>query len=110
MSFAPPDSPEERVHRRQLAGAANAALRGETHNTGTVKVAAGAAFVVLKDPRLSVEKVVTLTALDAVAAGLGPWLDRAAGKKGEAVIRFTATPAQECAFDYTITGIQRYGA
>lgn len=110
MSFAPLDSPNEGAHRRQLARAANAALRGETHNTGTFTLPAGATAYVIRDPRLSVERVVLLSPVDAVAANLRPWLDKASVVKGEATVRFAAAPASDCAFDYVIIGTQPFTA
>ena len=110
MTFAPADSPEERRHRVQLAAAVNAALRGETHNTGTMTVPAGATEYLLKDPRLGVEKMLSLTPLDAEAAQAGVWVDRSGLTRGSARLRFTRPPAAECGFDYSITGIQRLKA
>ena len=72
MTFAPTDNPNEKAHRRMLASAANAALRGETHNTGSFRVAAGAGEYVLEDPRLNVDRVIALTAQDRAAADLRP--------------------------------------
>lgn len=108
MSFAPLDSPNESAHRRQLARAANAALRGESHNTGTFTLPAGATDYVIRDPRINVERVIMLSPLDAEAANLRPWLDKASVVRGEATVRFTAAPAVDCAFDYVLIGTQPY--
>lgn len=110
MSFAPLDSPNENAHRRQLARAANAALRGETHNTGTFTLPAGATEYVIRDPRLGVERAVLFSPLDAAAANLRPWLDKASMAGGEATVRFTTAPANDCSFEYVIIGTQPYGA
>ena len=107
MNFAPTDSSNEKMHRRVLAMAANAALRGETHNTGSFRVPAGAAQYVLEDPRLNVDRVVALTALDSVAADLRPWIAPADLGKGRAVIRFSRPADADCGFDYIITGTKR---
>lgn len=110
MSFAPLDSPNENAHRRQLARAANAALRGETHNTGTFTLPAGATDYVIRDPRLNAERAVLLSPLDAEAANLRPWLDKTSVVRGEATVRFTAAPASDCTFDYVIVGTQPINA
>ena len=110
MSFAPLDSPNENAHRRQLARAANAALRGETQNTGTFTLPAGATEYVILDPRLGVERTVLFAPLDPTAANLRPWLDKASMVRGEATVRFTAAPVSDCAFDYVIIGTQPFTA
>lgn len=113
MNFAPADGPGEdggRVHRRQIAAAANSALRGETHNTGVLSVPAGVTDVTLTDPRMGAEKVVLLSATDNVAADLHPWIDRSSIVKGSVIVRFTHPGGADCSFDYVIVGTQRFGA
>lgn len=95
--------------RRDASPTAEAALRGESHNTGLLKVAAGASSAELRDPRMGGEKVISLTPLDPVAANLRFYVDRTGMAKGKALVRFTSPPEQNCSFDYVITGIQRYG-
>ena len=110
MSFAPLDSPNENAHRRQLARASNAALRGETHNTGTFTLPAGSTEYVILDPRLGVERAVLFSPLDPVAANLRPWLDKTSMAGGEATVRFTTAPVSDCSFEYVIIGTQPFTA
>jgi hypothetical protein len=109
-SFAPPDFPDERTHRHLVAEAANAALRGETHNTGVFTLPAGATEFTLHDPRIGVEKVLLLSPLDAGAATLAWWIEESATAKGVATIKFATAAAANCRFNYAIVGTKRLGA
>ena len=91
----------------RTAAAANAALRGETHNTGAFTLCAGSAEHRLADPRMGAGRVVLLSPLDAGAAPLQWWLDEAPVVKGGVTIRFSPAPEQDCRFNYAIFGIQR---
>ncbi len=110
MNFAPTDLPDERSHRRQIAEAANSALRGETHNTGTILISSGTTEFVLQDPRMGAEKVVVLIPLDSTAANLHAWVDRSSIGKGTVTIRLAHPAGGDCSFDYIITGTKRLGA
>ena len=57
-----------------LAAAVNKALRSETANIGSVKVAAGASSVTITDPRCRFGRLAVLIPLDANAAGVSWYL------------------------------------
>lgn len=98
MSFAPLANGTP----SQLAAAANAALRAETHNTGRFDLPAGAAAITLHDPRFGAGRLVSLVPLNAVAA-VTPWYMKAI-RKGEADIVFTSAASGSAEFSYFITG------
>lgn len=98
MSFAPLSS----ATPQQLAAAANAALRAETHNTGRFEVAAAASGLTLKDPRFGAGRLVVLIPLNTAAAN-APWY-MSSMRKGEADIVFTVVPSSAAEFAYIIAG------
>jgi hypothetical protein len=87
-----------------------AAQRGETHNTGTFTLPAGAQEYELHDPRMGAEKSVFLTPLDATAAGLRWWIEESSIAKGAVMIKFLGSAEDDCRFDYMICGVKRFRA
>ena len=110
MNFAPLDGLDPGTHRRQIAGAANAALRGESHNTGVFGLAAGQTSFALRHPLIGAGKTVFLSPGDATAAGLHWWVDAGTLVKGGVTLRFTAAPASACTFNYAVVGVKPYAA
>ncbi len=103
MSFAPSDSQDSRSHRMQLAKAANEALRGETHNTGSIPIPKGATEFEILDSRIGYGKVLVLSPRTSGAAGL-QWYVRDLEKE-RAVIAFTSPSEHDAVFDYVIVGV-----
>jgi len=101
-AFAPTDLPDDKQHRRLIAEAANAALRGETHNTGYFIAPPGEGFV-LEHPRLGVGRVLLLSPRNEAAA-MAHWYvtDKMAGT---AVINFTPPLTEEAAFAFAVVGV-----
>ena len=102
-AFAPLDMPGESQHRRLIAEAANAALRGETHNTGNFTAPAGADNFILEGPRLGIGKVLQLTPRNAAAAVSGWFVSEV--QNGTAIIVFNAPLAADAAFDFVVAGV-----
>lgn len=101
-SFAPMVLANEAAHRQLIAEAANAALRGESHNTGRFTAPAGAAFV-LEHPRIGVGKEIVLTARNAAAATVGWYLsDEGTGK---VTINFIPPLAEPGVFGFAVIGV-----
>lgn len=85
-----------------LGNAANSALRGETHNTGTMAVPAGETAVTIRDRRCGVGKLAFLIPLDAIAATLNWHLS---GMTTNAMsFTFSTAPESPCAFGFVIIG------
>lgn len=99
--LAPRSSLNEVSHRMQIADAANAALRGELLNTGTVTIVAGATSTTITDARLGVGKLLLLTPLDAYGAGLA-WHLESMGN-GSCVVGHSAL-AHDAAFGWVVIG------
>ena len=102
-AFAPLDMPGERQHRRLIAEAANAALRGESHNAGRFTAPAGESDFVLEAPRLGIGKVLLLTPRNAQAAVSGWYVSEV--RNGSATIVFNAPLAADAAFDFVVVGV-----
>jgi hypothetical protein len=101
-NFCPTEVMDEKQHRRLIAEAANAALRGETHNTGQFTAPPGAASYTLQHSRLGVGKVLLLVPTNAAAA-ISLW-HVSKILKGTAVINFSNPPTSDAAFDFVIIG------
>lgn len=101
--FAPLNLNDAASHRTLIAQAANAALRGETYNTGTVT--ADAATVTVINPRIGPGKQIVMTPANAEAAGLAWYV--AETRKGEADIVFPVAPSGEAKFTYSVVGTGR---
>lgn len=102
-AFAPLNLGNEASHRTLIAQAANAALRGETYNTGTLTVSS--AMVTLKNLRIGPGKQIVMTPANAEAAGLAWYV--AETRKGEADIVFPVAPSGEAKFTYSVVGTGR---
>jgi hypothetical protein len=102
-SFAPLDSLDERTHRQQLAKGVNAALRGDSHNTGQITVPAGTEDYVINDPRIGVGRILVFTPANAEAAQLQIYLTEVLN--GSAAISFINMPSDEAVFYYAIIGM-----
>ena len=102
MSFAPMTNPNGDLHRRQLAVAANAALRAETANTGAFTVPSGSEEYTLRDARLGVGKVLLLCPTNAEAAKARWYVP--AMLNGTATIAFYEHPSGDAAFSFAVVG------
>lgn len=102
MSFAPITNPNGDLHRRQIAEAANSALRGESNNTGTLTVPAGNTIYTLYDSRLGVGKVLFLSPRNGMAA-MSKWYVPEA-MNGSADIYFYEPQPDDAEFSYAIIG------
>lgn len=109
-SFAPLAGLNDAASHRRLAVAANAALRGESHNTGRFVAPAGSLSFLLRDERIGTEKVVTLSPLNKAAAILNWWMDENSIKKGCVRVRFTDAAETDALFAYVVTGTKRLTA
>ncbi|MDL2285709.1 hypothetical protein LJB93_03085 [Desulfovibrio sp. OttesenSCG-928-F07] len=98
--FAPEDGHNENIHRRQIARAANSALRGQLGVTGKCKP--NAQVYTLKDSRLGMGRTLFLTPRNIEAATIGWFVGSIS--TGQAIIEFTANPAG-AEFDFMIIGI-----
>lgn len=95
-------APSRAATPEQLAAAANAALRGETLNTGRLSVTAGATSTLLLDARCGKGRVLVLIPASAAAAALKWWVQ--AMDNGSATIGHDA-PGANVDFTYAIQGI-----
>ena len=100
--FCPVDIMDEKQHRRLIAEAANAALRGETHNTGRFTAPPGVSFV-LKSPRLGVGRLLLLMPRNASAAAARWFIDEV--EKGSATINFTPPLTEAADFAFAVVGV-----
>lgn len=73
-SLAPRFGSDEKNHRRLIADAANAALRGELNTSGRVSVLADTTSTVITDARLGYGRLIFLVPLDARGAILDWWV------------------------------------
>lgn len=73
----PPDSGDEKRHRRQITEVVNNILTGKMNNTGSLTITANAATTTLTDSRLGANSVVLLmpTTLNAAAALANVYFD-----------------------------------
>ena len=101
--FVPLTSLNETLHRVQLASGVNSALRGETHNTGTVSVPGGSQTHTVRDSRLGVGRVLHLSPANAEASAAQWYVPEVLN--GEAEICFSVAPQGEALFKYTIGGV-----
>lgn len=85
-----------------LAVAANAALRGETANTGTATLAAGESTLTITDPRCRYGRLAWLIPMNAAASGLSWYLS--AMTQGGMSFAFASAPAAEAQFGWVIVG------
>ena len=86
----------------RICAAVNAALRGETANTGKFTLAAGATSITIQDKRCRAGRLALLMPLDAAAASLTGWLSNMT--RDEMTFTFTSAPASDCAFGWAILG------
>lgn len=93
-------APLARATAEQLSTAANAALRGETFNTGRLEEPGEQEYTLI-DPRLGIGKVLLLVPLNYDAAQLHWYITEV--RNGEADIVFNSTPAGSL-FNYVIIG------
>jgi hypothetical protein len=100
--FCPTEMRDEKQHRRMIAEAANAALRGESHNTGRFTAPPGGSFV-LENPRLGVGRVLLLTPRNDAAA-MARWY---AGeeKSGAVTIIFNPPLLEAAEFSFAVAGV-----
>ena len=100
--FAPIVSTPTPGQMLDLALAANAALRGETANTGTFTLAAGDTSVSIIDPRCRAGRLAILVPLNAAAAGLAWYLETMT--QDVMSFAFASAPSAEAKFGYVIVG------
>lgn len=84
-----------------LAVGVNAALRGETANTGVMEVAAGQTQATVQDMRCRAGRLAILIPLDAAAAGVDWWL--ADMTRNSMTFGFSAAPGA-CRFGWALLG------
>jgi hypothetical protein len=101
--FAPQALPDEAAHRSLIARAANAALRGETHNAGRFTLPAGQSSLSVRDARFGAGRLALLVPLNQAASAL-PWWQEAMSR-GQAVFSFGAAPATDAEFGYAVLGV-----
>lgn len=99
--FAPPISGDDVRHRRELADAANRALRGETYNIGLVTFAAGTESTTLADQLIGIGKIVQLVPINSQAATIRYAVVDV--QNGMATIAH-ASPVVDAEFVYVVTG------
>jgi hypothetical protein len=99
--LAPRFATDEKGHRRMLADAANAALRGELNNTGQVTCANGTTSTTITDARMGYGRLLVLVPLDAVAAALNWHLS--AMTNGSCTIAHAA-PSGDAVFGWCVIG------
>jgi hypothetical protein len=81
----------------------NAALRGESYNTGHITLASGAQVFTLNDPRVRAGRTVLLCALDAAAAACLPlWVEYVQNE--QANLHFTSAATGAANFAYVVCG------
>lgn len=98
-----PQTPDASPQRGlALAAAVNAALRGDTFNTGRVICKAGSDAVTVQDARCRAGRLALLIPLDAQAAALNWHL--AAMTRGSMTFCFSAAPPADAAFGWAIIG------
>jgi hypothetical protein len=99
------DKPGQRGQSRSdaLPVQVDAAIRGETENTGKFTLAAGEQDFTLLDPRVRAGRTVLLSALDAGAAACFPyWVEYVQNQMVN--IHFTSAAASTANFAYVICG------
>ena len=101
-AFCPTEMSDEKQHRRLIAEAANAALRGETHNTGYFIAPPGERYI-LQHPRLGVGRVLVLSPRNDAAA-LAHWFVTDE-MNGTAIIIFTPPLTETAAFSFAVVGV-----
>jgi len=98
-----PQTPDPSPQRGlALAAAVNAALRGDTFNTGRLVCRAGSAAVTVKDARCRAGRLALLIPLDARAAALDWHL--ASMTRGSMTFAFSSAPSADAAFGWAIIG------
>lgn len=85
-----------------LALAANAALRGESDNTGTASLPAGSDSFTVIDPRCRAGRLAFLIPMNGDAAGLAWHLETMT--RYSMTFGFDSAPAAEAKFGYVIIG------
>lgn len=101
-TFAPPDSPDSRLHRRQLATAANAALRGETHNAGRFTAEPGDSYI-LRSAHIGVGREIMLIPRNEAAASARWYI--ANQENGRAFISFSPALTEPAEFGFVVAGV-----
>ena len=84
-----------------LAVGVNAALRGDTANTGRAACAAGETSLTIKDARCRAGRLALLIPLDQAAARSVWWLESMT--RGSMTFRFASAPG-ECSFGWALVG------
>lgn len=98
-----PQTPDNSPKRcLDLAVAVNAALRGDTANTGRLTCAAGQNSVTVEDKRCRAGRLALLIPLDSVAAGLEWWL--ADMTRDSMTFGFYPAPSAEALFGWALIG------
>ncbi|MBO4311551.1 MAG: hypothetical protein J5828_00955 [Desulfovibrionaceae bacterium] len=100
--FAPHSTSPTPGQMLSLALAANAALRGETANTGTASLAAGSDGLTILDQRCRAGRLALLIPLNEDAAGLAWHLETMT--QGSMTFAFASAPSAEAKFGYVIVG------
>lgn len=85
-----------------LAAAVNAALRGDTFNTGRLVCPAGSVSATVRDARCRAGRFALLIPLDARAAALRWHL--ASMTRGSMTFSFSAAPSADAVFGWAIVG------
>lgn len=85
-----------------IAAGINAALRGETTNTGTVTVASGASSVMIKDMRCRAGRLAFLIPLNAAAAAAKPYLSNMT--LNSMTFTFPTAPTSEAKYGWALVG------
>lgn len=86
----------------RICAGVNAALRGETANTGTFTLAANHTSVTVNDKRCRAGRMAILVPMDAVAASLTGWLSDMT--RDSMTFSFSTAPAADCIFGWAILG------
>lgn len=98
VSQVPASTPAQMI---ALAVGVNAALRGDTANTGRVTCAAGETSVTVKDSRCRAGRLAFLIPLDAAAASAVWWLSDMT--HDSMTFSFTSAPGA-CSFGWALIG------
>ncbi len=96
-------APAKNAGTEQLAAAANAALRAETHNIGVFELAGTGKTVTIEDPRCGAGRHIILIPLNAQAAN-ARWHQESMAR-GAATLVFTEEPPPGARFAYAIVGV-----